>query len=125
MAKSKKTQKRNVTRATAHIRATFNNTLITITDADGNTVCWSSAGKMGFRGSKKGTSYAAQQAAINVAHQARQFGVQVIDVLLKGPGAGRESAVRSLEVEGIQIASIKDITGVPHNGCRPRKRRRV
>lgn len=123
--RAKKGAKKNVVHGRAFIQASFNNTMVTITDAQGNTVCWSSAGKMGFRGSKKGTSFAAQKAALNAAQQAAQHGLKSVDVLVKGPGSGRESAVRAFETAGIRVTSIRDITGVPHNGCRPRKRRRV
>jgi small subunit ribosomal protein S11 len=123
--RAKKAPKKNIVHGVAHIRATFNNTLIMIADPKGNAVCWSSAGRMGFRGSKKGTSYAAQKAALHVGQVAVQNGVKSLDVCVKGPGAGRESAIRAFEMVGIRVTSIRDTTGVPHNGCRPRKRRRV
>ena len=108
------------------IQATFNNTIVTITDTEGRAICWSSAGSVGFKGSRKGTPYAAQQAAMNAAATARdQYGMKSVTVRVKGPGAGRESAVRALASAGLQISSIKDVTPIPHNGCRPPKRRRV
>ncbi len=122
---TKKKERRNVPHGVAHIHATFNNTMISISDADGNVLTWSSAGRNGFKGSRKGTPFAAQVAAQNAAHLARDLGVQSVDVLVKGPGGGRESAIRSLQAAGLSIKSIKDVTPIPHNGCRPRKRRRV
>jgi small subunit ribosomal protein S11 len=122
---SKKKIKKNVPFAVAHIQATFNNTIITITDTDGNTLCWGSAGTIGLKGSRKGTPFAAQQAAQRVGHAAREHGVKQIEVRVKGPGAGRESAIRSLQAIGIDVKAIKDVTPIPHNGCRPPKRRRV
>jgi small subunit ribosomal protein S11 len=124
MAKKKRIR-RSVTKAVAHIKATFNNTLITITDAAGMVMCWDSAGTIGFKGSRKGTPFAAQRAAANCAQKAMKFGVKEIEVSVKGPGAGREAAIRSLQAAGLQIRSIEDKTPLPHNGCRPRKRRRV
>jgi small subunit ribosomal protein S11 len=121
----KKKEKRLVPHGVAHIRATFNNTIITISDPDGNVVTWSSAGKIGFKGSRKGTPFAAQVAGQNVGNLAREVGMRSVDVMVKGPGGGRESAIRSLQASGIDIKSIKDVTPIPHNGCRPRKRRRV
>ena len=109
----------------AHIQASFNNTIITITDAEGNVVAWSSAGGIGFKGSRKGTPFAATQAAINAGNAAKGFGMRSIEVKVKGPGAGRESAVRALQTIGIDVKSIRDVTPIPHNGCRPPKRRRV
>jgi small subunit ribosomal protein S11 len=109
----------------ARIKATFNNVIITLTDSYGNTISWASSGKMGFKGSKKNTPFAAQVAAENVAKAAYDLGLRKIDVLVKGPGSGREAAVRSLQTAGLEITSIKDITPIPHNGCRPPKRRRV
>ncbi len=108
-----------------HIRATFNNVIVTITDIYGNTISWSSAGKNGFKGSRKNTPYAAQVSAEAAAKEAHDLGVRRVDVLVKGPGAGREAAIRSLNTAGLQITSIKDMTPIPHNGCRPPKRRRV
>ena len=122
----KKKEKRVVPHGVACIQATFNNTLITLTDPDGHTVSWASAGSVGFKGSRKGTPYAAQQAAVTAAGVARdQYGMKSVEVRVKGPGAGRESAVRALATSGLHINAIKDVTPVPHNGCRPPKRRRV
>ena len=121
----KKKEKRVVPHGVAHIQATFNNTLITIADPEGNVVSWSSAGRIGFKGSRKGTPFAAQVAAQNAAQIARDTGMRTLDVKVKGPGGGRESAVRALAATGLSIKSIQDVTPVPHNGCRPRKRRRV
>ena len=123
--KVKKKVKKNVPEGIAHVTATFNNTQIMITDMEGNAICWSSSGSHGFKGSKKGTSFAAQVAAGQTARVARDNGVRTLDVRLRGPGAGREAAVRALAGAGIQIRSLRDVTPVPHNGCRPRKRRRV
>lgn len=109
----------------AHIKATFNNVIITLTDSYGNTISWASSGKMGFKGSKKNTPFAAQVAAENVAKAAYDLGLRKVDVFVRGPGSGREAAVRSLQTAGLEIMSIKDITPIPHNGCRPPKRRRV
>ena len=121
----KKKEKRVVPHGVACIQATFNNTLITLTDPDGRTVSWASAGSVGFKGSRKGTPYAAQQAAVTAAGVARdQYGMKSVEVRVKGPGAGRESAVRALATVGIEVKSIKDRTPIPHNGCRPPKRRR-
>ncbi|MDP1568856.1 MAG: 30S ribosomal protein S11 [Vicinamibacterales bacterium] len=121
----KRGEKRVVHHGLAHIQASFNNTLITITDADGNVVSWSSAGAIGFKGSRKGTPYAATQAAMNAATTAKSFGMRSCEVLVKGPGSGRESAIRALQNTGIEVKSIRDVTPIPHNGCRPPKRRRV
>ncbi|MDY7094100.1 MAG: 30S ribosomal protein S11 [Acidobacteriota bacterium] len=121
----KRKEKRNVPHGVAHIQATFNNTLISISDAEGNALAWSSAGRIGFKGSRKGTPFAAQMAGQNVGQAVRDLGVRTVDVLVKGPGAGRESAVRALQSTGLEIKSIRDVTPIPHNGCRPRKRRRV
>lgn len=109
----------------AFIQATFNNTIITLTDAHGGVVAWSSAGRQGFKGSKKSTPFAAQQAASNAAREAMEFGLRKVDVSVKGPGSGREAAIRSLSAAGLEVTSIKDVTPLPHNGCRPPKRRRV
>ena len=131
MAKAKGTkekrrkEKRIVPHGVAHIRATFNNTIISISDPEGNVVSWSSAGRIGFKGSRKGTPFAAQVAAKNAGKSARDMGMRTIDVEVKGPGSGRESAIRALGASGIMIKSIRDTTPIPHNGCRPRKRRRV
>ncbi len=121
----KKTVRRNVTVAIAHIVATFNNTTVTITDTKGDTLCWSSAGTSGFKGSRKSTPFAGQCAAQQAAEKARKFGVKDVDVKVKGPGSGRESAITALEAAGLKIKSIEDVTPLPHNGCRPRKKRRV
>jgi small subunit ribosomal protein S11 len=114
-----------VPRGQAHIHATFNNTIITLTDPQGNTLAWSSSGTSGFRGSRKSTPYAAQQAARQAAARARDFGMREVDVYIKGPGPGREAAIRSLTSEGLRVTSITDVTPIPHNGCRPPKKRRV
>jgi small subunit ribosomal protein S11 len=126
MAKGgKRKVRRSVVKAVAHIKATFNNTLITITDLDGDTICSSSAGTVGFKGSRKSTPFAAQQAAQQCANAARRYGVREIEIRVKGPGSGRESAISALQQVGLRIASIEDVTPLPHNGCRPPKRRRV
>jgi len=126
MAKSTKRRvRKNVVRAIAYIQATFNNTLITITDLDGDTICASSAGCVGFKGSRKSTPFAAQQAAQNCANAAMRNGVRELEIKVKGPGAGRESAISALQQAGLRITSIEDTTPIPHNGCRPPKRRRV
>jgi len=121
----KRREKRSVPHGVANVQATFNNTLVTIADPEGNVVSWSSAGKVGFRGSRKGTPFAAQMAGQNAAHGARDVGMRSVDVMVRGPGGGRESAVRAIQSTGIQVTSIRDVTPIPHNGCRPRKRRRV
>ena len=121
----KKKEKRVVHSGIVHIQATFNNTIVTIADQEGNVVSWSSAGSLGFRGSRKGTPFAAQQAAMNAANQARDHGMRSVDVRVSGPGSGRESAVRALSAAGLDVRTIRDVTPVPHNGCRPPKRRRV
>lgn len=121
----RKRDRRNVPTAQAFIKATFNNTVVTITDPEGNVVGWASAGKAGFKGSRKGTPFAAQMAGRDAGMVAKDLGVRHIDVLVKGPGGGRESAIRALQSVGLQVASIRDITPIPHNGCRARKRRRV
>jgi len=117
--------KKVIPEGVVHIQATFNNTIVTITDLTGGALCWSSAGRIGYKGSRKGTPYAAQLAARNAAEQAQEHGVRTVDVEIKGPGAGRESAIRALAATGLEIKSIKDVTPIPHNGCRPPKRRRV
>jgi len=122
---TKRKEKRVVPHGIAHIQASFNNTVITVSDLEGNVLAWSSAGKMGFKGSRKGTPFAAQMAAQNAGHQARDQGVRAVDVMVRGPGGGREGAIRALQSAGIDVKSIKDVTPIPHNGCRPRKRRRV
>lgn len=121
----KKREKRTLHSGIAYIQASFNNTLVSITDREGNVVCWSSAGGMGFKGSRKGTPFAAQQAARTVAETVRSLGCKQLDVRVKGPGSGRESAIRALQAAGIDVRSIRDVTPIPHNGCRPPKRRRV
>jgi small subunit ribosomal protein S11 len=123
----KKTKKKTSVEAVgiAHIKATFNNVIVTLTDTQGNTISWASSGKMGFKGSKKNTPFAAQIAAESAGKSAFDMGVRKVDVFIKGPGAGREAAIRSLQTAGLEILSIKDITPIPHNGCRPPKRRRV
>jgi small subunit ribosomal protein S11 len=123
--KVKKKEKRVVPHGVAHILATFNNTLITVADPEGKVLAWSSAGRIGFKGSRKGTPFAAQVAGRNVGHSVKDVGMRSIDVEVKGPGGGRESAVRALASTGLSVKSIKDVTPIPHNGCRPRKRRRV
>jgi len=123
--KFKKRERKNVPFGLVHIQASFNNTIVTITDQQGNTLSWKSSGSLGFRGSRKGTPFAAQQAAMNAANMARDHGVRSVDVRVSGPGSGRESAVRALAAAGIDVRSIRDVTPIPHNGCRPPKRRRV
>ena len=125
VGKKSKKEKKNVVHGIAHVRATFNNTLVTITDLEGNVVTWASSGSMGFKGSRKGTPFAAQQAASSAAGVARDHGLRSLDIRVKGPGSGRESAIRALQAAGVEIKSIKDVTPIPHNGCRPPKRRRV
>src|SRR5579885_2366921 len=121
----KKKERKHVPFGIVHIQASFNNTIVTITDPNGNVLSWKSSGSLGFRGSRKGTPFAAQQAASNAANMARDHGVRSVDVRVSGPGSGRESAVRALAAAGIEVKSIRDVTPVPHNGCRPPKRRRV
>jgi small subunit ribosomal protein S11 len=121
----KKREKRTVHSGIVHIQATFNNTIVTIADQEGNTVSWSSAGSLGFRGSRKGTPFAAQQAALTAANKATEVGFRTAEVRVSGPGSGRESAIRALSTAGIEVRGIKDVTAIPHNGCRPPKRRRV
>jgi small subunit ribosomal protein S11 len=121
----KKKEKRHVVHGIAHIHASFNNTLVTITDLEGSVVTWSSAGTLGFKGSRKGTPFAAQQAATTAAGVAKESGLRSVDIRVKGPGSGRESAIRALQAAGVEIKSIRDVTPIPHNGCRPPKRRRV
>ncbi len=122
---AKKRVKKNIDRGQAHIQASFNNTIVTLTDTEGNTISWASAGGLGFRGSRKSTPYAAQMAAETAAKAAVVHGLKSVDVMVKGPGTGREAAIRALQACGINVTSIKDVTPVPHNGCRPPKRRRV
>ncbi len=121
----KRRERKNITSGVAHVNASFNNTMITISDAQGNAISWSSAGAMGFKGSRKSTPYAAQMAAEDAGRKAQEHGMQVLEVFVKGPGSGRESALRALSAVGFQINLIQDVTPIPHNGCRPRKRRRV
>ena len=123
--KFKKRERKNVPFGIVHIQASFNNTIVTITDQVGNTISWKSSGSLGFRGSRKGTPFAAQQAAMNAANMAREHGLRSVDVRVSGPGSGRESAIRALAAAGIEVRSIRDVTPIPHNGCRPPKRRRV
>ena len=129
MAKVKKTRRKkdrkNVEHGAAHIKSTFNNSIVTLTDAQGNALSWSSAGALGFRGSRKSTPFAAQMAAETASKAAMEHGLKSIEVYVKGPGAGREAAIRSLQAAGLEVTLIKDVTPIPHNGCRPRKRRRV
>ena len=131
MATTKKTvtkkrrERKNIEKGCAHIRSTFNNTIVTLTDVNGNALSWASAGEMGFRGSRKSTPYAAQTAAETAAKAAMEHGLKTVEVYVKGPGQGRESAIRALQTAGLEIVSIKDVTPIPHNGCRPPKRRRV
>lgn len=122
---AKKRVKKNVEHGQAHIQASFNNTIVTLTDANGNAISWASAGGLGFKGSRKSTPYAAQMAAETAAKAAAPTGLKSVDVMVKGPGSGREAAIRALSANGIEVTSIKDVTPVPHNGCRPPKRRRV
>ena len=121
----KRREKKLVERGAAHIRSSFNNTIVTITDTNGNALSWASAGGLGFRGSKKSTPFAAQSAAETAAKNAMDYGLKTVEVLVKGPGAGREAAIRSLQTAGLEVTMIKDVTPIPHNGCRPPKRRRV
>ncbi|MEM8743372.1 MAG: 30S ribosomal protein S11 [Pseudomonadota bacterium] len=121
----KRREKKNITSGVAHVSATFNNTMITITDAQGNTISWSSAGAQGFKGSRKSTPFAAQMAAEDAGKKAMEHGMKNLEVEVRGPGSGRESALRALQAAGFTITSIRDVTPIPHNGCRPRKRRRV
>ncbi|QDV70572.1 30S ribosomal protein S11 [Rosistilla carotiformis] len=123
--KTKKKQRRNVVSGIAHIHATFNNTTVTITDPKGETLCWASAGTCGFKGSRKSTPFAGQMAAQQCAEKAQKFGVREVEVRVKGPGSGRENAITSLQSAGLKVKLIEDVTPIPHNGCRPRKKRRV
>ncbi|MEZ6087513.1 MAG: 30S ribosomal protein S11 [Pirellulaceae bacterium] len=123
--KTKKKQRRNVVAGIAHIHATFNNTTVTITDPKGETLCWSSAGTCGFKGSRKSTPFAGQMAAQQCAEKAQKFGVREVEVRVKGPGSGRENAITALQSAGLKVKLIEDVTPIPHNGCRPRKKRRV
>ena len=121
----KRRERKNIEKGSAHIRSSFNNTIVTLTDTNGNALSWASAGEMGFRGSRKSTPYAAQTAAETAAKAAMEHGLKTVEVFVKGPGQGRESAIRALQTAGLEIVSIKDVTPIPHNGCRPPKRRRV
>ena len=123
--RARKKERKNITSGVAHVNATFNNTMITISDAQGNTIAWSTAGAQGFKGSRKSTPYAAQVAAEDAGRKAMEHGMKTLEVEVNGPGSGRESALRALQAVGFTITSIKDVTPIPHNGCRPRKRRRV
>ena len=123
--KVKKKEKKNISNAIVHVNSSFNNTLVTITDYQGNTIAWSSSGSMGFKGSRKSTPYAAQMAAEDAGKKASEHGVKIVDIEVQGPGSGRESALRALQIVGFQVNSIRDVTPIPHNGCRPKKRRRV
>ena len=124
-ATRKKRERKNIERGAAHIRSTFNNTIVTLTDTAGNALSWASAGGLGFRGSKKSTPFAAQMAAETAAKAAMEHGLKTVEVYVKGPGAGREAAIRALQAAGLDVSLIKDVTPIPHNGCRPPKRRRV
>ena len=124
-APRKRRERKNIERGAAHIRSSFNNTLVTITDTQGNAIAWSSAGSLGFRGSRKSTPFAAQMAAETAARAAMEHGLKTVEVYVKGPGSGREAAIRALQTAGLDINLIKDVTPIPHNGCRPPKRRRV
>ncbi len=121
----KRRERKNIEKGAVHIQSTFNNTIVTISDAEGNAISWASAGELGFKGSRKSTPYAAQSASETAARAAMEHGLKTVEVFVKGPGAGRESAIRALETVGLQITLIKDVTPIPHNGCRPPKRRRV
>ena len=125
VVRNKKKVSKNIVAGAAHIKSTFNNTLVTITDLNGNVVSWASAGEMGFRGSRKSTPFAAQMAAETATKAAMEHGMKTVEVYVKGPGAGREAAIRALQATGLEVNSIKDVTPIPHNGCRPPKRRRV
>ena len=124
-ARVRRREKKNITAAVAHVNASFNNTMVTITDAQGNVIAWSSSGAKGFKGRRKSTPYAAQVAAEDAGRKAQEHGVRTIEIEVKGPGSGRESALRALQAVGFAVSSIRDVTSVPHNGCRPPKRRRV
>ncbi len=124
-AARKRREKKNISEGAVHVRATFNNTIVTITDKNGNAISWASAGELGFKGSRKSTPFAAQSASETAARAALEHGLKSVEVYVRGPGSGRESAIRALETVGLQITMIKDVTPIPHNGCRPPKRRRV
>jgi len=125
VTRTKRRERKNIESGVAHIKSTFNNTIVTITDTKGNAISWASAGGVGFKGSRKSTPFAAQMAAENAAKEAMEHGMKVVEVMVKGPGAGREAAIRSLQAAGLEVNLIKDVTPIPHNGCRPPKRRRV
>ena len=125
IARPRRRERKNISSGVAHVNATFNNTVITITDAQGNAISWSSAGSEGFRGSRKSTPYAAQIAAEDAGRKAQEHGMKTLEIQVKGPGSGRESALRALQTVGFMVTAIRDVTPIPHNGCRPRKRRRV
>lgn len=125
VVRTKRKERKNIEHGVAHIRSTFNNTIVTITDIKGNAISWATAGGMGFRGSRKSTPFAAQMAAEQAGKAAMEHGMKQVEVFVKGPGAGREAAIRSLQAAGLEVNSIKDVTPIPHNGCRPPKRRRV
>ena len=125
VATRRRREKKNIEKGAAHIRSTFNNTIVTISDVNGNAISWASAGGLGFRGSKKSTPFAAQMAAETAAKAAMEHGLKTVEVYVKGPGAGREAAIRALQAAGLEVSLIKDVTPIPHNGCRPPKRRRV
>jgi len=124
-SRPRKKERKNIIAGVAHVLASFNNTMVNITDAQGNTIAWSSAGSQGFKGSRKSTPYAAQVAAEDAGKKAREHGMEMLEIEVSGPGSGRESALRALQTVGFQISAIRDLTPIPHNGCRPRKRRRV
>ena len=125
VVRTKRKEKKNIESGAAHIRSTFNNTIVTLTDTNGNALSWASAGGLGFRGSRKSTPFAAQMAAEQAAKAAMEHGLRTVEVFVKGPGSGREAAIRALQAAGLEVTSIKDVTPIPHNGCRPPKRRRV
>ena len=125
VVRTKRKEKKHIESGAAHIRSTFNNTIVTLTDTNGNALSWASAGGLGFRGSRKSTPFAAQMAAEQAAIAAMEHGLKVVEVFVKGPGSGREAAIRALQAAGLEVTSIKDVTPIPHNGCRPPKRRRV
>ncbi|MBP2024933.1 30S ribosomal protein S11 [Peptoniphilus stercorisuis] len=123
--RTRKRDRKNIEKGQAHIASTFNNTMVTLTDISGNVISWASAGQLGFRGSRKSTPFAAQEAAEEAANKAKEHGLKSVEVFVKGPGSGREAAIRSLQASGLEVTMIKDVTPIPHNGCRPPKRRRV
>ena len=125
VVRTRRRERKNIEKGQVHISSSFNNTMVTITDTQGNTLSWASSGEMGFRGSRKSTPYAAQTAAETAAKASTEFGLKSVDVFVKGPGSGREAAIRSLQAAGLDVSMIKDVTPIPHNGCRPPKRRRV